>query len=436
MKENFIIYFFFIIFSLSKSAFIDSNYIKDLSSISAFDQELKKTKLSTGMMLIYSTGCGHCHHFLSTYKLLAEKYNNKILFFAMSVYSDYDKRMPRTYGVPYILFFSDGYFYPFKGRRSYEILSSIIENDYLPKCKTITYKNIEYVYYNIFMKNNEYNNLIIGFFDKNSLDNINNFRESNNLLTDESVGLCYVCNDFNEIQNRNESLFKFIGNNIIVGYLRNNISKIYLWDNNDKNKKYYNYEKFINEDLKSDYIDINENNKKYLINFLRNKNNLIFSYGTNAEKVEYQNYINEIKNFTKFQINYVLYSFSNFNENIFDSINKSGLYEINGELHLINKFNNIIELKNKIFNQFNKSNINYSNINNKLLIPDVKKENNTENEEEDGDVFDFDFFFEILEKICVILFTLVLTMAIFFFNYNRYYKKVDQNLLNYYSNIK
>jgi hypothetical protein len=286
------------------------------------------------------------------------------------------------------------------------------------------------------MKNNEYNNLIIGFFDKNSLDNINNFRESNNLLTDESVGLCYVCNDFNEIQNRNESLFKFIGNNIIVGYLRNNISKIYLWDNNDKNKKYYNYEKFINEDLKSDYIDINENNKKYLINFLRNKNNLIFSYGTNAEKVEYQNYINEIKNFTKFQINYVLYSFSNFNENIFDSINKSGLYEINGELHLINKFNNIIELKNKIFNQFNKSNINYSNINNKLLIPDVKKENNTENEEEDGDAFDFDFFFEILEKICVILFTLVLTMAIFFFNYNRYYKKVDQNLLNYYSNIK
>ena len=437
MKSNFIIFIFFNLFSLYFSAFINSEYIKDLSSISFFDIELQKSNLTTGMMLIYSTGCGHCHNFLTTYEMLARNYNGKLFFFAMSVYSDYNKRMPSTGGVPYILFFSDGYFYPFKGKRSYETFSSIIENDYLTRCKTITYKNIENVYYNIFLKNSNYNNLIIGFFDKNLQEDINNFRKENNLIDEEDIGLCYVCNDFNEIQNKKASLFQFIESKVIVGYLRNNISKIFLWNYKDKdnNNRYFDYEKFIKEDLKSDYIDVNDEHKKYLINFLRSKNNIIFSYQTNDEKSIYIKYINIIKNVTENKINYVLYNFTNFKENIFDSINKSGLYEIDGDLNFIDKFTNFEQLQYKIFKEFNQSNLNYSS-NNELLIPDVKNENNFKDNEDTNDNFNTDYFFEILEKICVGLFTLVLTIGLFFFHYNRYYKKIDPNLLDYYNNLK
>ena len=258
------------LFSFNCCSFINSKYIKDLSNIAQFDLELKKSNITSGMMLIYSTGCGHCHNFLPTYDLLAHKYNNKLLFFAMSVYSDYHKRMPRTSGVPYILFFSDGYFYNFKQRRTFDVLSSIIENNYLPKCKQITYKNIENVYYKIFMKEEKYKNLIIGFFDENSEKEIKKFRNENNLLNEEYLGLCYVCKDFNEIKEneKNASLFKYIENKMVVGYLKNNISKIFKWDNIINENNITNYEKFIKEDLESNYIDINEENKKYLIYFI------------------------------------------------------------------------------------------------------------------------------------------------------------------------
>ena len=424
------------LFSFTFCSFINSKYIKDLSNIAQFDLELKKSNITSGMMLIYSTGCGHCHNFLPTYDLLAHKYNNKLLFFAMSVYSDYHKRMPRTSGVPYILFFSEGYFYNFKQRRTFDVLSSIIENNYLPKCKQITYKNIENVYYNIFMKEEKYKNLIIGFFDENSEEEIKKFRDENNLLNEEYLGLCYVCKDFNEIKEneKNASLFKYIENKMVVGYLKNNISKIFKWDNIINENNITNYEKFIKEDLESNYIDINEENKKYLINFLRNKKSLIFSYKTNDEKHLYGNYINEISNITKYKINYVLFNISNFNTSLFNQINENGLYEINEELYFIHKYNNYDELKSKLFKEYNISNSNYTNIlNNELLIPEVKKEiKNEENDE--SDEFNFVLFFQILEKICVVLFTVVLSMALFFLYYNIYYKKVDQELINLYQN--
>ena len=132
-------------------------------------------------------------------------------------------------------------------------------------------------------------------------------------------------------------------------------------------------------------------------------------------------------------MNLVLYNFPNFIDNILSFINESGLYEINGELNFIEKFNNFYELENKLFKNFNKTDLN--NKNNELLIPEVKKENKTEEEDEEDsfNFFDFDLFFEVLEKICVVLFTVVLTMAIFFLNYNIYYKKIDQQFYNNHS---
>ena len=74
MKFNYIIFLFFTLFTVNICAFINSKYIKDLSNIAELDLELKKSNITSGMILIYSTGCGHCHHFLPTYELLANKY--------------------------------------------------------------------------------------------------------------------------------------------------------------------------------------------------------------------------------------------------------------------------------------------------------------------------------------------------------------------------
>ena len=440
MKFNYFIFIFLTLFTINICAFINSKYIKDLSNLAEFDLELKKSNITSGMILIYSTGCGHCHNFLPTYEFLAHKYKNKLHFFSMSVYSDYHKRMPRTWGVPFILFFSDGYFYNFKPQRTSAHLSSIIENNYLQKCKQITYKNIENVYYNIFIKEEKYKNLIIGFFDDKSEEEMKYFRKENNLLNEEYLGLCYVCKDFGEIKDneKNASLFKFVENNMIIGYLKNNISKIFKWDNiQDDNNTYINYVKFIKDELKSNYIDINEENKKYLINFLRNKKSLILSYKTNDGKNLYENYIDEISNITEYKINLILYNISNFNKSLFNKINEDGLYEIDEELKFIQKYNNFDELKNEIFKKYNIYNTNITiNKINELLIPEVKKENKEEENDEITEPFNYDLFFEVLEKICIILFTLVLTMALFFLYYNIYYKKVDQELINLYQDTK
>ena len=82
------------------------------------------------------------------------------------------------------------------------------------------------------------------------------------------------------------------------------------------------------------------------------------------------------------------------------------------------------------------ANNNPINKNNELLIPEVKKESKEEESNEPIELFNYDLFFEVLEKICVILFTIVLTMALFFLYYNIYYKKVDQELINLYQNTK
>ena len=69
------------------------------------------------------------------------------------------------------------------------------------------------------------------------------------------------------------------------------------------------------------------------------------------------------------------------------------------------------------------------------MIPEVKKDkNDNENgEDEQYNIFNDDYFFEVLEKICVILFSIVITLAMFFILHNTFYKNVDMELVNYYS---
>ena len=190
--------------------------------------------------------------------------------------------------------------------------------------------------------------------------------------------------------------------------------------------------------MKSNYINLNEENKKYLIDFLRIKNSIIFSYETTYEKIAFEKDIDEIINITnnKAYSNYnlVLYNFTNFKENIFSFINESGLYETTGELNFNSKFNTFTQLKNKFIKEYNNSSNNFTK-KNELLIPEVKKDkNDNENgEEEEYNIFNDDYFFEVLEKICVILFSIVITLAMFFILHNTFYKNIDMELVNYYS---
>ena len=454
MKFIYIIIFLIKNFSFNTCLFKNSKNVKELHHIEELDLELSHSNITIGMMLIYSVHCGHCHTFSKTYEQLAEKYKNKLLFFAMEVYSNYYKRMPRTYGVPYILFFSDGYFYPNKRRRSFNELSYTIDNFYLTKCKDITYKNIENVYYNVFLKNkNKYNNLIIGYFDENSKDDIENFKASNKLLGDEKIGLCYICKDFKDIKNTNNTILKYIKSNIIVGYLNNNNTKLFLWENKNniqqdldkykdlliKNniklekfniKLYKSYEEFINNDLKLEYFIIDNKNNEYILNFLRNKNNLFFSFATNDEKTIYENNIIELINISNKSIlsfyNLVIYNYTEINNNL-NYIYKKGIYEIDQNLNITKEFMNYGEIKSKIIKELNINKTKYGIVN-KAWIPEVKDENKIsyENQDNPNDFFLDDLFFKILEKICVVLFTVVLTFAIFFCLYNQYYKNVDR----------
>ena len=434
MKFMYLILIFLNIFVSISCMFEKSKYIKEIQNAAALDAELNKTNITIGMMLVYSNYCGHCHTFAVTYEKLAEKYYNKLLFFAMDIYSDYYKRMPSYWGTPYILFFSDGYFSQYKRRRSFEEISYTIDNFYLTRCREITYRNIDNVYYNVFLKDkNKYNNLIIGYFDENSYNDINNFKNTTKSMCPECVGLCYVCKDFKENKNENNTFLKNINNNVIVGYLHNNISKIFLWESKKDNQKLqHDYEDFINNDLRLNYFNINTKGKIYLIDFLNNKNNLIFAYKSDNEKNLYEGNINDLLKLSNNTIlnkyNLVLYNFGEIQHNIkFNNIASNGIYEIIKDLNQTNSIDNLGKIE-KLFKLNDTKKQNFE-VNNKPFIPQVKDDDRIANQNP-NDIFDEVKFFKILEKICVVLFTIVLTFAQFFVIYFKYYSKIDENLLH------
>ena len=173
----------------------------------------------------------------------------------------------------------------------------------------------------------------------------------------------------------------------------------------------------------------------YLINFLRNKNNLIFSYITKKQKKRYENYINELFNISNKNIlslyNLVLYNYSQAKYNVLEYINSNGIYETDNELNLTHKFKNIKKIKNKINLKYN-LNKEINEIHNKPLIPEIKDDDKYSFENQNpyrDDIFFNDIFFKILERICVVLFTIVITFAIFFMLHYIYYNNIDEESL-------
>ena len=109
------------------------------------------------------------------------------------------------------------------------------------------------------------------------------------------------------------------------------------------------YEDFINNDLKLDYFNINTKEKIYLIDFLNNKNNLIFAYKSDNEKNLYEGNINDLLKLSNNTIlnkyNLVLYNFSEIQHNIkFNNIASNGIYEISKDLNQTNSIDNLAKI--------------------------------------------------------------------------------------------
>ncbi len=65
------------------------------------------------------------------------------------------------------------------------------------------------------------------------------------------------------------------------------------------------------------------------------------------------------------------------------------------------------------------------------MIPEVKKEEKEMENQNPNNFFYDDLFFKLLEKICVVLFTIVITFAVFFGIHYKYYSKVDKELIHW-----
>ena len=131
------------------------------------DKIVKKKKLS--LVLIYSDSCPHCRKFEPEYIKLAQDYHTVADFYLLPSKSNYKKKF-YIKGVPTMFFYNGKKFIEHKGLNNYDIISYILENDYLKKCKEVSYDFI-------FNKNNNnsilYNNrieenIIIGYFPNDS----------------------------------------------------------------------------------------------------------------------------------------------------------------------------------------------------------------------------------------------------------------------------
>lgn len=165
---------------------------------------------------------------------------------------------------------------------------------------------------------------------------------------------------------------------------------------------------------------------------MNNKNNLIFAYKSDNEKNLYEGNINDLLKLSNNTIlnkyNLVLYNFGEIQHNIkFNNIASNGIYEISKDLNQTNSIDNLGKIE-KLFKGNNTKKQNFE-VNNKPFIPQVKDDDRIANQNP-NDIFDEVKFFKILEKICVVLFTIVLTFAQFFVIYFKYYSKIDENLLH------
>jgi thiol-disulfide isomerase/thioredoxin len=340
MKKLYRIVILFNIFFIHICFIENSEYIKDISSCKQLEKELKNTQKESGMLLIYSSWCGHCQTFSKTYVKLAEKYNYQLFFYAMAESTDYDQKFKDVTGYPTIFFYKNGKFISNKGGRSFETLSAKIEEDYITECRQIDYSEINKIYNDKYMNNDIYRNLLIGFFKDDEYINMYNSISFNYLKT--YIDFCFYCSDYEEHLNETDIIIDLndIKENNIVSFNKiKGINSFYL-NNNDSYIK-NDYIIFIHNKVINSYEDINSDNKIFLLNLVKNKLSLIFVYKSLEQKNTFEDIANKLysKNSRKNKkiINYFLFDV-NVKYDKFKELRENGIYLIDKE------FKKMIEL--------------------------------------------------------------------------------------------
>ena len=273
-----------ILFSFNYCLFDNAKYLEFSQDPIQLQKEIIKNK-KLSLILIYSEGCPHCRKFEPEYIKLSEKYNELVKFYLLP--SKYNKKQFNIRGVPTVFFFNGKKFIEHKGLNKFDIISHILDNDYLKKCKEVNYDFIFNSNNNLFLdeNDNKINNTIIAYFpdanifgqneeNKNIIEINKLIREKvfNNFMnkTQKLISLidnCYyikdIINNDNNIFNEGEiiTISKSKGINVFKGY-----QEIFM-DNEEQDEQYYNnkieeigeiFSKFLLDKIKDHYIEITD----------------------------------------------------------------------------------------------------------------------------------------------------------------------------------
>ena len=366
----------FLIFTNTFFAFCffkDSEYIQTFHKIYDYKSALQNSPFKVGMLLIYSTGCIHCHRFAPTYKQLAEHFKDKMFFFAMKSNSEYHKEFKIT-GYPTIYYYSNGKYTEHTGNRKFEYMEKIINEKYLVGCKNISIVDIDKIYKDNYI-NSIKRNLIIGYFDKKTTNNnknkISEFKEVSNKLMNQYIDLCFYCFDYKPNN--------VVNDNMIFSYSKQRGNSSFVWE---QNKTYNDYEYFLYNDVINIYEDISNKDKSYILDALNDKKILLFVYSNdNSLKNNYIEFVNGLYNITQDKKN-KSYEYIALKKGVYDSklkkVQKNKLYLVSDNFKNIKEYSNISMIKEEIMSQYIGP-INYENINITNSTNDTDSVNNTNN---------------------------------------------------------
>jgi hypothetical protein len=328
----------------------------------------------------------------------------------MDLYTNWDDKFDIK-GTPTLFIYYNGKFKEYQGKRKYEVLKELLENELLRSCKDLEYEKID-EFKEKFNNNKNESNYVIGYF-KNEED-MNNFK---NLIKNflEDIDYCYIVNVFpqNVIEKNIEIMSKQQGKNSFDEFIFEGFNEQTNLD----------FEIFIKENIFNIFYEIDS--KENLNYFKKNdrKNFFIFVYETEDEKNIYIEKIKSLKNFTKNkEIQKVFYVIINKTKLNFDK----GIFLLKSKNELKNKIElKFEELEKEIQNIYDSEELSEDN---QTLInqEEIKKKNQNKrfvNREE--------IFIKKVIIICLVIIIILLILIIALRIYNKRnlndYKIVNTN---------
>ena len=332
--------------------FKEAKYINDFNTYDEYKEAFKNNKLKNGFLLIYSSFCHHCINFAAKYIKLSEVYHHNLFFYASG--TDYGKyRQDFNYrGFPTILFYNDSKYIEYHSNRGVDKLSKYIRNSvHQLNCTEISYKMISTVNEDIYTENER--NILIGFF--NDEKKIKSFNEITNSLTYGYIDLCYYVIKNESTTDIQDKKFMEMKENEVWTNSKKKGENKFIFD--DKNYQENLFEKVINI-----YEDINKEEDLYLLERMKKKDFIIFTYNGEKIKKKYIEKINKLFDDNKQKI-FLKYFFILYNQAT--DPKKLNNLENNKIYHISNDFQNQIIVED---------------LHNFLQIADDNKNNSPENE--------------------------------------------------------